>query len=84
MMTLYEFNALDVNKRGDYLWANGEFLCNGGDHVGPSAFYQLHDFYVEVLFDLEFNTIVSVVPFKVGDRYERMVRYIDAESLGIV
>jgi len=72
-MTLYDFLRLNVNARGDYLWEHGVFLAHGGDQVGPSAFYQLHDFYVEVVFDLEFNTIISVVPLKEGDRYERLV-----------
>jgi len=62
-----------VNARGVYLWEHGEFITYGGDVTGPFAFYQLHDFYVEVLFDLEFNTVVSVVPFNEGDRYERML-----------
>lgn len=80
-MTLYEFNALDVNARGTYLWANGEFLANGSDHTGPFAFYSLHDYFVEVVFDLEFNAIVSLVPFKTGPRHERMLSVIDLTNL---
>jgi hypothetical protein len=56
-------NKLDLNPRGDCLWVHDEFLAHGGDHTGPFAFYSLHDYFVEVVFDLEFNTIVSVVPF---------------------
>lgn len=81
MLGLYEFNALDVNARGDYLWAHGEFLAHGGDHTGPFAFYSLHDYFVEVLFDLEFNTIVSLAPFKSGPRYERLVSVLDLAKL---
>ena len=77
VLGLYEFNALDVNARGTYLWSNGEFIGHGGDHTGPFAFYSLHDYFVEVLFDLEFNTIVSLVPFKTGPRYERMVEVME-------
>lgn len=72
-MTLYEFVRLDVNARADYLWAHGSFVTNYGDVNGPSAFYALHDYFVEVIFDPEFNTIVSLVPFKEGERYDRMV-----------
>jgi hypothetical protein len=77
MHGLYAFNALDVNARGDYLWARGEFIAHGGDDTGPYAFYALHDYFVEALFDLEFNTIVSVVPFKAGPRYDRLVSVVD-------
>ena len=80
MLGLYAFNALDVNPRGRYLWANGEFIGHGGDNTGPFAFYSLHDYFVEVLFDLEFNTIVSLVPFKVRPRYERMVEVMELPS----
>ena len=80
-VTLYEFNALDPNARGTYLWAHGEFIANGGDEIGPFVFYRLHDYFVEVVFDLEFNTIVSLVPFKTGPRYERMVHWIDLSRL---
>lgn len=72
-LTLYEFLKLDVNARGTYLWEHGTFITNSADEIGLSAFYQLHDFYVDVMFDLEFNTIISVTPFKEGERYERMV-----------
>lgn len=81
VLGLYEFNALDVNARGTYLWANGEFLANGADHTGPFAFYSLHDYFVEVLFDLEFDTVVSLVPFKTGPRYDRLVSVVDLAKL---
>ena len=74
MLGLYEFNALDVNSRGEYLWAHGEFLAHGGDHTGPFAFYSLQDYSVELLFDFEFNTVVSSVPFKTGPWYDRLAR----------
>jgi hypothetical protein len=81
MLGLYEFNALDVKARGEHLWAHGEFLAHGGDHTGPFAFYSLHDYFVEVLFDLEFNTVVSLVPFKTGPRYDRLVSVVDLAKL---
>ena len=73
VLSLYQFNALDVSSRGTYLWEHGQFLSNGGDDSGLFAFYSLHDYFVEVIFDLEFNTIVSLVPFKAGPRYERLL-----------
>lgn len=59
--------------RGLYLWQNGGVIAHGNDGTALCAFYTLHDFYVEVVFGLEFSCIVSVAPFKQGERYERMV-----------
>ena len=81
VLSLYQFNALDVSSRGTYLWEQGQFLSNGGDATGLFAFYSLHDYFVEVIFDLEFNTIVSLVPFKAGPRYDRLLSVIDVEAL---
>jgi len=80
-VTLYQFTALDVNARGTYLWDHGQFLSNGGDGTGLFAFYSLHDYFVEVIFDLEFNTIVSVVAFMTGPRYDRLLSVINVETL---
>ncbi len=80
-MTLYEFNALNMNTRGSYLWEHGEFLAHGGDHTGPFAFYSLHDYFVEVVYDVEFNTIVSLVPFKTGPRYDRLLSVLRIPNL---
>lgn len=51
--SLYQFLALGVNARGTYLREHGEFLSNGGEASGLFAFYTLHDYFVEVVFDLE-------------------------------
>ena len=81
MLGLYQFAALEVSARGTYLWEHGQFLSNGGDGSGLFAFYSLHDYFVEVIFDLEFNTIVSLVPFKAGPRYDRLLSVIDVEAM---
>lgn len=81
-MTLYEYTRLDVNARADYLWAHGTFLANGNDGTAPAAYYSLEDFFVEVVFDLEFSTVVTVAPFNTGERYERLVRFLDVPRIG--
>lgn len=80
-MTLYQFNSLDMDDRGAYLWQNGEFITGVVDSQGRSNFYSLGAFYVEVeLFD-QGDAIAAVIPFSTGDRYERMVRAIDLARL---
>lgn len=80
LLGIYQFTTLHSNARGSYLWEHGQFLSNGGDATGLFAFYSLHDYFVEVIFDLEFNTIVSLIPFKAGPRYDRLVSVLDLSS----
>lgn len=77
LLTFYQYVGLDVNARGKYLWEHGTFIAHGDDGTAPCAFYSLHDWFVEVVFDLEFNTIITVAPFKTGDRYDRLVTMMD-------
>ncbi len=80
-MTLYEFNALDMDGRAVYLWEHGDYLTGAIDAQGRSNFYALRAFYVEVeLFDTG-DAIAAVIPFIIGDRYERMVRHLPALTL---
>ncbi len=80
-MTLYEFIALDMNDRAKQVWEQGEFITGAIDHMGRSNFYSVSDFFVEVeLFD-EGDAIAGVVPFRVGDRYERMLAHMRLEGL---
>lgn len=79
-MTLYEFNALDMDGRADYLWQHGEFLTGSVEQF-RSNFYSLNDFFVEVeLFDTG-DAIAAVIPFTTGERYERLLRHLDLSDL---
>lgn len=80
-MTLYEFNALDMDARASYLWEHGVYITGVVDPQGRSNFYALHGYYIEVeLFD-EGDAIAAVVPFSKGPRYERMIGGIDLAHL---
>lgn len=78
---LYQFNALDMDSRGAYLWEHGDYITGVADAQGRSNFYALGQFFVEVeLFDTG-DAIAAVIPFTTGDRYERMVRNLDLDRL---
>ena len=80
-VTLYEFNALDMDARASHLWAHGEYVTGIADAQGRSNFYALPGYFVEVeLFD-EGDAIAAVIPFSTGDRYERMIRGVDLSRL---
>ena len=80
-MTLYEYSTLDMDGRAAYLWEHGDYLTGAIDAQGRSNFYTLNGYFVEVeLFD-EGDAIAAVVPFKVGDRYDRLLRHVDLDRL---
>jgi len=80
-MTLYQLNALDMDARAAYLWQHGDYLTGIVDQQGRSNFYALNGYFVEVeLFD-EGEAIAAVIPFKSGDRYERMIQGINLGRL---
>lgn len=74
-MTLYEFQALDLNRRAEYVWGKGDYV--GSDPQAPSNFYVVNDFYVEVILNPGTTKILLAVPFTTGARYWRMVEIID-------
>ena len=81
VVTLYQFNALDMDGRAAYLWEHGDYLTGAVDEQGRSNFYALGSFFVEVeLFD-QGDAIAAVIPFITGDRYERLLRHVDLDRL---
>ena len=63
--------ALERTGRGTL---EGWHLFTGTDPPrGRSAFYALADYWVEVLLEGEEQRIAEVVPFRTGDRLERML-----------
>ena len=69
-----------MNERAAYLWQHGEYVTGAVEQF-RSNFYALHGYFVEVeLFD-QGDGIAAVIPFSIGDRYERMVRHIALDRL---
>jgi len=59
-MTLYEFNALDLNERMEAVNQYGTFLDNYITKDIKINGYALDRFFVEVVFDGEHNVITEV------------------------
>lgn len=73
---LYLFNALPVNERAEVLWKDGTYLLATDHPRGRSAFYAFADYWVEVLMEGEEQRIAEVVPFRTGERLERLLSVI--------
>lgn len=70
-MTLYEFNALELNERMEAVNQYGTFLDN---HIGNRErfnCYAIDKFFVEVVYNAEHNTITEVRSFKSGHSLDK-------------
>jgi hypothetical protein len=60
---IYGFLRLSMNERAQVTWDKGTFLRNRNGNGFHGNLYAVEDFYVEVLYDTDRNTIVDVSPF---------------------
>ena len=65
-MTLYEFNRLELNDRMETVNQCGTFLDNHVTNDIWISCYAIDKFFVEVVYDAEFNAITEVRSFKYG------------------
>ena len=63
-MGLYEFIALDMNKKADTVWNHAAYLTWRAYEKGKVNLYALEDFYVEIYYDEEFNCLEDIRSFK--------------------
>lgn len=70
-----------MDGRATSLWQHGEYLTGAFDTQGRSNFYAIGSYFVKVeLFD-DGDAIAAAVPFTTGDRYERLLRFINLHDL---
>lgn len=75
---MYEYIALTDNQRADVLWDAGEFVISVQEKEHSYCLYTLLGFYVEVtLLD---NQISQITPFKLGDRLDKYLPFINITS----
>lgn len=71
-MTLYEFNVLEFNYQMEAVNQLGTFLDNYIGNGERCNCYAIDKFFVEVVYNPEFNTIKEIRSFKTGvhlDKY---------------
>ena len=74
-MTLYEFNLLDFNHRMEAINQYGQFIDNHLNNEERCNLYAIDKFFVEVVYNSEYNTIVEIRSFKTGyllDKYSNL------------
>lgn len=80
-MDLYEFIALDMEKKADTVWYHATYLTWRSWYKGKVNLYALEDFYVEVYYDNEFNCVDDIRSFKSIDCLDGYLDRIDLFSL---
>ena len=70
-MTLYEFNRLELNKRMESVNQCGTFLDNYITKDIRINCYAIDKFFVEVVYDDEYNTITEERSFKYGHSLDK-------------
>jgi hypothetical protein len=65
-MTLHDFNILELNERMEAVNQYGTFLDNHVSKTERSNLYAIDIFFVEVVYNPEYNTITEVKSFKTG------------------
>ena len=73
-MTLYDYLALSTESQWDELWENGLHIDNYKSIDSKFALYALHKFFIEVELCITTDKILSMHPFKYG---QRMNKYVD-------
>ena len=71
-MTLYEFNVLDLTNKMEAINQNGTYIDNHVTEKESCNLYGLFMFFVEVVYNPEYNTITEIRSFKTGyllDKY---------------
>ena len=70
-MTLYEFNALELNERMEAVNQYGTYLDNYFGNGERCNCYAIDKFFVEVVYNAEHNTITEVRSFKTGQLLDK-------------
>jgi hypothetical protein len=65
-MTLYNFNILELNDRMEAVNQYGTFIDNHVSKTERCNLYAIHKFFVEVVYNPEFNSITEIRSFKTG------------------
>ncbi|WP_282069203.1 hypothetical protein [Olleya namhaensis] len=75
-MTLYEYNALDLNNRMEIVNNKGTYLDTHAELTERCLLYAIDMFFVEVVYDIELNKIIDIHSFKTGHLLNKYSNYL--------
>ena len=74
-MTNYEFNILELNERMEAVNQYGIYLDNHVTEDIRINCYAIDRFFVEVVYNAEYNTITEVRSFKCGHSLDKYANF---------
>jgi hypothetical protein len=80
-MDLYEFIALDLNKKADTVWDYATYLTYRPCSTGRVSLYALEDFYIEVYYNQDHNCIEDIRSFKCANCLDPYLYFMDLDDL---
>lgn len=70
-MKIYEFLRLDEQGRYQAIWDNGKHIDTKVKEGIIFQLYTINDFFVEIHYNAENNSIIGYLPFKQGEHLEK-------------
>lgn len=77
---IYEFNLMDDNSKAALLWGKGTFIMTRIENQYRINLYSLYDFFAEVWYNDEANSIDKIRTFK---SIEALEPYLDNIKLNL-
>lgn len=74
------FNEMFTDQQTDYLWDNGVFLDEVIEGGYVKKLYSLHDYFVEVYFNLQSNKCETALAITEPEQIDRWVSDKDIEK----
>jgi hypothetical protein len=81
MIEIYEFMALELNERANYLWEFGVYIMAREEGEFKINLYRVNTYYVEVFYSAKDNEIVIIKPFKSINALSPYLNLIDLNTL---
>jgi hypothetical protein len=80
-MDIYDYSRLTMGEQTSLLWQKALYIDRFDSRESTSCLYYLNNFYIEAVVSLKENRIMEVIPFKMGDRFEKYLQTVNLAEL---
>ena len=80
-MSYYQFDLLDDRMKGQFIWKHGICVAERFYKCFKVYLFQIHNYYVEVYFNMDFQAIQYVRSFEEQDELQPYLENIDISAL---
>ena len=76
-----EFKLLSPGEQEKVIWQNSREIMQQTDAVYSYILYQLHDFYIEIVYSIPLQLILTILAYEDSERLDRYLNSIDIEEI---